>query len=85
MICGWSENLAESEKREWQRVSLLGAWVLNIVAKKGKKIEPEQLVPGAWEKRNPARPLSAEQREQMFAKQDAWMKRKMESNGTESA
>ena len=81
-ISAWGNLMNREEKAALQRTSLLGAWVLNMAAAKGKTIKPEDLLPSVWEgvKANKPRPLTPEERAKRFAAHDAII-RKRHANG----
>ena len=71
------------EKGEWQRISVLGSWVLNMFAKKGKTIKPSKLIPMVWDGITQMRPdtLSEEQKEERRKRWERWDREMQRRNG----
>jgi hypothetical protein len=73
------------EKGEWQRISVLGSWVLNMFAKKGKTIKPSKLIPQVWDGITKMRPdeLSEEQKEERRKRWQRWDEEMKQHHGTD--
>jgi hypothetical protein len=78
-INAWSERYRREDKAEIQRLSLLGSWLLAPHKAKGKpRIKPSDLAPPVWsgsEAGPSSRPLTEEEREEVFAKHDRLAKK----------
>lgn len=49
---GFNDLELERDKREWERLRILGSWVLGPHAKKGVHLTPRSLLPLPWDKNN---------------------------------
>lgn len=47
---GFNDLEFERTKGEWERLRILGSWVLSPYAKKGSRIVPKTLLPLPWDK-----------------------------------
>jgi hypothetical protein len=48
---GFNELEHERQKSEWERLRILGVWVLSPHAKKGTNLSAENLLPLPWDKK----------------------------------
>lgn len=46
---GFNDLEHERDKREWERLRLLGSWVLAPHTKKGQSVSPTKLLPLPWD------------------------------------
>jgi hypothetical protein len=47
---GFNDLEHERDKKEWERLRILGTWVLNPHMKKGSTLSPNKLLPLPWDR-----------------------------------
>jgi hypothetical protein len=47
---GFNDLEFERQKSEWERLRILGAWILSPHSKKGSNLTPKKLMPLPWDK-----------------------------------
>lgn len=80
-IEGFFEVENRKEQAQWERVRWQSALILQMFAKKGKRVKPKDLIEFPWEqdskpKPPPGRKLSPEEQREKFAELDAKMRAK---------
>ena len=49
-IKGFNELEEQRQREEWERLRILGVWVLSPHTKKGQNLSPKKLLPFPWDK-----------------------------------
>jgi hypothetical protein len=78
-IEGYYKLIEQREQGEWERVRWQSTLILQMFAKKGRKVKPKDLIVFPWEEEKalpkpPARKLSPEEIRQKFAEADRKMR-----------